>query len=166
MSGRRTGPANPARGFTTVELLIVVAIIAVLSAIALPELQQAKVRAETRALAQDCRTVHTAFKEYFIDHGTYPTEAGAGAFDLVSFEPLRQEGYFRGGVASKLLGDQADAYDAPNDAGQDQEFWLEMTLQNDPTIRFLVADSDDAPLAGGDAFDGIAVFKNGVRQNL
>ena len=37
-----------------------------------------------------------------------------------------------------------------------------MTLDQDHDIRFLVADSDDAPLSGGEYMDGIYLFHNGV----
>jgi hypothetical protein len=75
---------------------------------------------------------------------------------------LVSAGYYDGRVASKLVGGQLDGYDSPDDAGLNQEFWVEMTLVYDPSIRFLVADSNDAPLGGGDYFDGIYLFRDGV----
>jgi hypothetical protein len=41
-----------------------------------------------------------------------------------------------------------------------------MTLAYDPSVRFLIADSDNAPLAGGDYMDGIYLYKNGVLHAL
>jgi hypothetical protein len=85
-----------------------------------------------------------------------------GAFDLVSFEPLVSAGYYDGAVKPKLFAEAADGYDSPDDTGTNQEFWLEMTLMYDPTVRFLVADSNDSLLGGGEHYDGIYLFKDGV----
>ena len=63
-------------------------------------------------------------------------------------------------------GSQADGYGSPDDNGTNQEFWLEMTLEDDPTVRLLVCDSDDAPLAEGDFYNGIYVFENGSLMRL
>ena len=41
-----------------------------------------------------------------------------------------------------------------------------MTLAFDPTVRFLVADSDNAPLSGGDYMDGIYLYRNGTLRTL
>ncbi|GAB4368560.1 MAG: hypothetical protein Kow0062_01780 [Acidobacteriota bacterium] len=162
--GARPPEAPGERGFTLVELLIAVAIIAVLMAIAIPELLEARTRAEMRSVVSDLRSVHTAFKEYFIDHNEYPD--GGSNFNLVNFNPLTKLGYYRGLVTAKMIGGRADGYDAPDDMGTNQEFWLEMTLKRDPTIRFLVADSDDAPLGGGVEYDGVYVFRNGVLEKM
>ena len=65
-------------------------------------------------------------------------------------------------VVGELLNGQADAYDSPDDNGLNQEFWLELTLRYDPSVRFLIADSDNSPLGGGDYYDGIYLFRDGV----
>ena len=41
-----------------------------------------------------------------------------------------------------------------------------MTMDFDPTVRFLVADSNDAPLSGGTDMDGVYLYKNGVLRSL
>jgi prepilin-type N-terminal cleavage/methylation domain-containing protein len=155
-----------AKGFSLIELLVVVAIIAVIMGIMVPLMQSAMLRAHVGAMASDSRIVHTAFKQYYIDYDMYPHSADSPAFELDTFEPLVSEGYYDGRVVGKLVNEKADAYDSPDDEGINQEFWIEMTLDFDPTVRFLVADSDNAPLAGGDYVDGIFLYKNGTLHAL
>jgi len=154
------------KGFTIIEILIVLAILAVISAMAIPGLQQARVRAEIGAIAGDSNSLMTAFKQYYIDQGQYPNASNSPAFDLRTFSPLSTQKYYRGNVTQWLLGNQADAYDSPDDGGPNQEFWIEMTLSIDPTVRFVVANSDDAPLGGGQWLDGVYVYRNGQLLKL
>jgi len=151
-----------AKGFSLVELLVVVAIIAVLMAITVPLMQAAMLRAHVGATASDARIIHAAFKQYFIDYDMYPNATDSPAFELASFEPLVSEGYYDGRIVSRLQDEQADAYDSPDDEGINQEFWVELTLAFDPTVRYLIADSDNAPLGAGDYMDGIFLYKNGT----
>lgn len=64
-------------GFTLIELLIVVAIIGILAAIAIPNFLQAQVRAKVARAVSDIRTVSVALETYRIDNNVY-------AFDLDS----------------------------------------------------------------------------------
>jgi prepilin-type N-terminal cleavage/methylation domain-containing protein len=150
------------RGFTLIELLIVVAIIAILMGIAIPMLHRAVIRAEISAVGAEARTLYTAFSQHYIDQDAYPYASNAPAFELDTFEPLVTFGYYSGNLMKKLQSRQADAYDSPDDLGVNREFWLEMTLRRDPSIRFLVADSDNAPLSGGKYMNGIFLYRNGV----
>ncbi len=59
-------------GFTLIELLIVVAIIGVLVAIAVPNFVAAQVRAKAARVTSDMRSLHTAVECYCVDNGTYP----------------------------------------------------------------------------------------------
>ncbi len=149
------------KGFTIVELLIVLTIIGVLLAIAIPEMQEARSRAVVSAVVADAKTIHTAFKQYMVDHsGYYPS------LTLTDFEPLKSQGVYNGTVARLLQNGQADGFDSPDDVGTNQEFWLEMTVAFDTDVRILVADSDNAPLGGGVWYDGVYRFHNGVLEPL
>lgn len=144
------------RGFSLLEMLIVVATLFVIAAIMVPVMKSAMLRASVGGVATDAKVLHRAFKQYFVDYNMYPSST-----DLMDFEPLVAEGYYDGRVYSRLEDDSADAYGSPDDQGVNQEFWMELTLKAEPAIRFLVADSDNAPLGGGDFFDGVYLFKNG-----
>jgi prepilin-type N-terminal cleavage/methylation domain-containing protein len=58
--------------FTLIELLIVVAIIAILAAIAVPNFMEAQVRAKVSRVKNDFRTIVTACESYAVDFNKYP----------------------------------------------------------------------------------------------
>jgi prepilin-type N-terminal cleavage/methylation domain-containing protein len=58
--------------FTLIELLIVVAIIAILAAIAVPNLLEAQVRAKVSKVKNDMRTVNVGIQSYEVDHNQVP----------------------------------------------------------------------------------------------
>ncbi|MCE5230168.1 prepilin-type N-terminal cleavage/methylation domain-containing protein [bacterium] len=60
------------RSFTLIELLIVVAIIAILAAIAVPNFLEAQTRARVTRAASDLRTLATGLEAYHVDHNDYP----------------------------------------------------------------------------------------------
>ncbi len=67
-------PRNGA--FTLIELLIVVAIIAILAAIAAPNFLEAQTRAKVSRAYSDLRTLITALESYHVDNNAYPTATG------------------------------------------------------------------------------------------
>ena len=154
------------RGFTVIELLVSLAIIGILAAVAIPLLSEAMLRARVNGLAAESRVVYTAFKQYYVDVEEYPNASTVPFFELDTFEPLVSLRYYRGSVTSQLLNQQADGFDSPDDQANNMEFWLEMTLATDPSIRFLVADSDNAPLGGGVYRNGVFAYQNGVLTPL
>lgn len=76
------------RAFTLIELLIVVAIIAILSAIAVPNFLEAQTRAKASKGMADMRTFSTAINMYAIDWSTYPLD-GAVLTNHSSIFPTR-----------------------------------------------------------------------------
>ncbi len=64
-------------GFTLIELLIVVVIIGILAAIAIPKFQNTKGKANAAGLRSDLRNLATAQEAYFYDYGTYTSNVAA-----------------------------------------------------------------------------------------
>jgi type IV pilus assembly protein PilA len=82
------------RGFSLIELLIVVAIILILASIAVPKLNQNRMHTQETAAIRQIGTIHTAQTQYYSQFGRYaanlaelgpPTsgQAGAAAADLI-----------------------------------------------------------------------------------
>jgi general secretion pathway protein G len=63
---------SPEHGFTLLELIIVIAIIGILAAIAMPALKDAPRRAAEAALKTDLRTLRDVIDQYYGDKGFYP----------------------------------------------------------------------------------------------
>ena len=66
-------------GFTTLEIMIVVSIIALLSALALPRFMESRNRAQETHLISDLRTVAAALEQYAITMGDYPPDSPAAS---------------------------------------------------------------------------------------
>ena len=64
-------------GFTLIELLIVIVIIGILAAIAIPKFASTKEKAYVTAMKSDLRNMMTAQESYFSDYGTYATTTSA-----------------------------------------------------------------------------------------
>jgi prepilin-type N-terminal cleavage/methylation domain-containing protein len=86
------------RGFTLIELLIVIAIIGVLSAIAIPQFSKYRQRSYNAAAESVIRNAATAQEAYFVDNALYCSNVNVLIGDTYGF-------YLSDGVA---LGSVAD----------------------------------------------------------
>jgi type IV pilus assembly protein PilA len=69
-------------GFTLIELLIVVVIIGILAAIAVPKFANSKGKAYAASLKSDLHNLATAQEAYFYDHYTYTTDLNSLKYQI------------------------------------------------------------------------------------
>ncbi len=169
------------KGFTLLELIVVVLIIGALAAIAIPQYTRYRGNAEKASMISDCRSLYRGLVIFYLEHEEYPYKDPWGddppmQFNLSSFGPLTLPNYM-GGIPldidieifrDKLDGRQAEKFDSPDDTlGMNQEFYIILPWYKDPTIKFVVASSDDVayedgtPVAGGNWIDGVFITKGG-----
>lgn len=84
------------RGFTLLELIVVVAILGILSAIAMPNLIQTPQRAREAVLKTNLHTLREVIDQHYGDKGFYPP----------SVEALVDEGYLRDVPIDPMTGEQ------------------------------------------------------------
>ncbi len=73
------------KGYTLLELMIVVAIVSILVTLAIPTFQQSAMKAKEAALKQNLFTMRAVLDQYYADRGDYPA----------SLETLVEEKYLR-----------------------------------------------------------------------
>ncbi|MFH1742016.1 MAG: prepilin-type N-terminal cleavage/methylation domain-containing protein [bacterium] len=103
-------------GFTLIELLIVVAIIGILAAIAVPNFMNARIRAKVSRAMSDQRTISMALENYMLDRGTYPYTRATSANNFLGYEALTTPvAYLNSPLndpfSSQYVSDRGDAYD-------------------------------------------------------
>ncbi|VAW35049.1 hypothetical protein MNBD_DELTA02-1014 [hydrothermal vent metagenome] len=111
LAGFKNRKENKEGGFTLVELLIVVAIIAILAAIAIPQFSQYRARAFVATLNADIKNAYTAAQAYLTDN---PSQT------IDSIDKLAEAGYnpssnivWRAGTMTLSVGDVQLATTAP-----------------------------------------------------
>ena len=63
------------KGFTLIELMIVIAIIGILAAIAIPQFAAYRTKSYNSAAQSDLRNVLTVLEAYYADYQVYPSGA-------------------------------------------------------------------------------------------
>ncbi len=91
------------KGFTLIELMIVVAIIGILAAIAIPAYQDYTIRAQVTEGMNLAGGVKTAVAEYYANNGTWPTALQGNAAGQLGFTGA-PSGKYVGSVALSAAG--------------------------------------------------------------
>jgi type II secretion system protein G len=108
-------PHSDERGFTLIEMMIVVAIIAILVAILVPNFMRARAQAQTAACEANLKEIATALEEYQTDHEAYPdvtsatnvtsAESNLGQYvRQTPIDPVNPTGYYQYQVANYNTG--------------------------------------------------------------
>jgi prepilin-type N-terminal cleavage/methylation domain-containing protein len=138
-------------GFTIIEILVVVLIVALLGAITIPVYQNAVAKSQRMALAGDLKALHTAFLRYNVDHGKFPADAGDGALDPATLTPLSAEGYFENvtSLAGKLEDGQLEFYIGLDLRGADSDYIAAVSSSTVPGLQAYVISWDWGVVGAG-----------------
>jgi type IV pilus assembly protein PilA len=90
-------------GFTLIELMIVIAIIGILAAIAIPQFSAYRKRAYNSAAESDVRNLATAQEAYYVDHSSYAGSVGALTGSQFGYYPS-------GNVSAQIAAASQDGY--------------------------------------------------------
>ncbi len=93
-SGNKTRPAGTQRGYTLIELIIVMAIVSILMAIAIPQYQKSIRRTKETLLHSHLQTLRTVIDEYTFDKKKAPQ----------TLQDLVTEGYLRAVPIDPIMG--------------------------------------------------------------
>jgi general secretion pathway protein G len=130
------------RGFTLIEIMVVVVIIGILAALAAVALRHTRERALATRISSDFRQFRTAFFGYSLDHEAWPAAGAAGVI------PTGMEGYLS--KAYLNTSEPGGAYSWTGSSGQIQFTSISAT----PSVMQMVdAVIDDGNLGTG-AFTG------------
>ena len=111
------------RGFTLLELLVVMTIIGILAAIAVPALRDSPQRAREAALREDLFTMRSVIDQYHGDKGAYPpdlqTLVSAGYLRKIPTDPMTKSADTWVIALEEATGDtsQTSTTDAPTNPG-------------------------------------------------
>jgi len=102
-SAQRSAPRRAARGFTLIEIMVVVVIMGILAALVVPKLMGRTDDARVTAARQDIATIMQGLKLYRLDNQRYPTtEQGLQALVIKPTSGPAANGWKTGGYLERL----------------------------------------------------------------
>ena len=127
------------RGFTIIELLVVLVVIAILVAIAIPMLLVGLKRAKISSGVAHVREIQLAFDQYHLDNDRYPYQDELNRRSLVPLYP----DYLRStdGLLDRFDDHEIHAYEGPTPANPDPFRWyvfLSARTTEDEANRFRI----------------------------
>jgi general secretion pathway protein G len=84
------------RGFTLVEILIVVVILGILAAIVIPQFTQASTEAKTNSLCSDLQTLRSQIELYKVQHNDQPPSLDPNTFESQMIYCTDEDGNLNG----------------------------------------------------------------------
>ncbi len=81
------------KGFTLIEIMVVIAIVAILAAIAIPQFAAYRTKSYNAALKSDAHALANIQEAYFTEHGTYASTTGSILIPIYGVDDL--SGYTR-----------------------------------------------------------------------
>ena len=138
------------RGFTLVEIMIVVVIIGLLAAMALPAFQRVRDRSLASRVANDFRIFTDAFSTYALDTGSYPPDVTRGVL------PTGMEEYIKASVFSE---------ETPIGGNYNWEMGVQgvqaAVSVEGPTVDTNVLELIDEIMDNGDLSSGVVMSRSG-----
>ena len=105
------------KGFTLVELVVVIAILGILAGIAIPRFMDATATARGAKIVADMRTIESSESMYYAQKGTYATMAQLTGAGLLASEPVPPAGTYKISETNKTGTVTAPSYTVtPNNA--------------------------------------------------
>lgn len=151
-----TARRSAERGFTLIELMIVVAIIAILAAVLIPNFVNARAQAQTSACESNLRSIATALELYYADQQSYPNGA----------VPAALQGPNNVNYLNNTPRDPADPANAPyqitNPAGDAQQYLVTCPGQHVGATMSKLTNQTGGGLCGANCGNGSMGYKSGI----